>query len=76
MITINFEKAKVRAHEIRRQQREDEFRPLDAIVMKQIKTQSDAAEAQRVKIRAKYAEIQTQIDAATTVDDLHTILGV
>lgn len=75
MITVNFEKAKVKAHAIRREQRADEFRPLDQIVIKQIPVQAEAAEAARVAVREKYAVMQTQIDAAGSVDELHEIIG-
>jgi len=77
MITINVSKAKLVGHDLRRQAREAEFKPLDEIIMKQIPGPAkDGAEAQRQVIRDKYAAIQTQIDAATSVDEIKTALGV
>jgi hypothetical protein len=69
MITINFNKAKVIAHEKRRQARADEFKPYDDVIMKQIPGNSAVeAEAFRQAIRNKYAVMQTQIESADTVD--------
>ena len=70
MITINVTKAKVIAHNIRRQAREEEFKPYDEAIAKQIPGQADSAEAVRATIRAKYAAMQTEIDAATTFDQI------
>lgn len=66
MITINVEKAKAIAHNIRRQARAEELKPYDEAIAKQIPGQSNGAEAARAAIRAKYDAIQTAIDAATT----------
>lgn len=75
MITINMDKAKTVAHTMRRAQREEEFAPFDQIIMKQIPgTDVQKIEAERQKIRDKYAVIQTQIDNAVSVDDLETAL--
>jgi hypothetical protein len=77
MITINISKAKLVGHDLRRQAREAEFKPLDEIIMKQIPGKDHTeAEAQRQAIRDKYSVIQTQIDAATSVDEIKTALGV
>jgi hypothetical protein len=76
MITINLDKAKVKAHSIRRLQRLEEFLPLDKIVTTQIPGQIESAEAARQVIREKYAVIQTQIDEASSVTELHQILDV
>jgi hypothetical protein len=71
MITIDLNKAKAISHEIRRQKRSEEFEPLDAVIMKQIPgTDVQAIEAERQLIRDKYAEIQTNIDAAETDNEL------
>ena len=70
MITINVTKAKVIAHNVRRQARTEEFRPYDEAIAKQIPGQIDGAEAARAVIRAKYAAMQTAIDAASTVDEI------
>jgi hypothetical protein len=70
MITININKAKTIAHDMRRAARTEEFKPYDDAIAKQIPGQADGAEAARVAIRAKYATMQTAIDAASTVDEL------
>lgn len=76
MITINMTKAKEIAHNARRAARSAEFEPLDAIIMKQIpgNDAAAAAEAERQKIRNKYAALQAQMDAATTADELKNLL--
>lgn len=71
MITVNIDKAKVIAHDARRAARAAEFAPLDEIIAKQIPgTTAQEAEAQRQQIRDKYAEMQTAINAATTLDGI------
>ena len=71
MITINIDKAKTIAHDMRRAAREEEFKPLDAIIMKQIPGNDVAqVEAARQAIRDKYANIQLKIDAAQTPDEI------
>ena len=71
MITINFNKAKVIAHEKRRQARAEEFKPYDDVIMKQIPGNSVVeAEALRQAIRDKYAVMQTQIESADTVEKI------
>ena len=75
MISINLTKAKTISHAIRRQKRAEEFDPLDQVIMKQIPgTDVQAVEAERQTIRNRYAAIQTQIDAADSVDTLTTIV--
>jgi len=74
MITINVTKAKTIAHDIRRAARSEEFKPYDDAIAKQIPGQMEGAEAARATIRAKYAAIQTAIDAASTVDDIKAAL--
>lgn len=75
MITINLNKAKAIAHEIRREARAEEFAPYDEIISKQIPGMSaQQAEAQRQLIRTKYAQLQAQMDAAQTVDALKALL--
>ena len=70
MITINVDKAKAVAHDIRRAARSVEFQPYDEAIAKQIPGQAEGAEAARATIRAKYATMQTAIDAAATVDEI------
>ena len=65
MIIINIDKAKAIAHDIRRAKRAQEFAPLD--VKATIPSEAAAADAARQAIRDKHAQIQADIDAATTV---------
>jgi hypothetical protein len=77
MIVVNIEKAKAIGHEIRRAKREEEFAPLDAVIMKQIPGKNaEEAEAARQEVREKYATVQAQIDAASTPEDIKVALGV
>lgn len=72
MITVNLTKAKAITHDARRTSRAAEFAPLD--VKATIPSEAVAAEAARAVIRTKYAEMQTQIDAAADVAALKTII--
>ena len=75
MITINLDKAKAIGHDIRRTQREAEFAPFDAIIMKQIPGNSATeAEEARQQIRFKYALIQDVIEAAETPEEIKSAL--
>jgi hypothetical protein len=75
MITINMDKAKAIGHDMRRAQREAEFAPFDAIIMKQIPGNSAVeAEASRQEIRFKYALIQDAINVAETTDEIKSAL--
>jgi hypothetical protein len=71
-IAINIDKAKTIAHDKRRAARAAEFAPLD--VKATIPSEAAAAEAARQAVRAKYAEVQNQIDAAADVGALKTIV--
>jgi hypothetical protein len=74
-IVTNLTKAKTIAHEMRRASREEEFKPHDDIIAKQIPgADADAAEAARATIRTKYETVQTDIDAAADVDALKTVV--
>jgi hypothetical protein len=68
VITINIDKAKAIAHDKRRQARSAEFAPLD--IKATIPSEAVAAEAARAVIRTKYATMQAEIDAATTINAL------
>ena len=70
MITINIDKTKTIAHDKRREARSVEFQPYDDAIAKQIPGQMTGAEEARAAIRAKYATMQTAIDAASTVDEV------
>lgn len=75
MITINLDKAKLIAHDKRRQARAKEFEPYDAVIMKQIPGNDfTQAEAARQAIRTKYATLQTTIDAAADVTTLTDVI--
>jgi len=75
MITVNIDKAKAIAHDVRRAARAEEFKPLDEVIMKQIpNTDVAAVEVERQAIRDKYAEMQAAIDAATTTDEIKEVL--
>ena len=77
MIIINTDKAKSIAHDIRRTKREEEFAPLDAIIMKQIPgNDASVAEAARQVIRDKYAAMQAELNAAQTPEEIKTVLGI
>lgn len=73
MITINLDKAKAIAHEVRRAKRAAEFAPLD--IKATIPSEAAAAESARQDIRDKYAEMQQQIDAAQSPDQLKEIIA-
>ena len=68
VITINIDKAKAIAHDIRRAARSAEFAPLD--IKATIPSEAAAAEAARQVIRDKYAAMQASIDAATTTNEI------
>lgn len=75
MIRVNVEKAKQIAHDMRRAKRAEEFKPHDEVIAKRIPGAAEAeAEAARAAIRAKYAVIQTAIDAAATPDEIKAAL--
>ena len=75
MITINIDKAKTIAHDKRRAAREEEFKPYDEIIMKQIPGKDHAAaEAARQAIRDKYAQLQQDIDTAPGIPELKFVV--
>jgi hypothetical protein len=77
MITINIDKAKNIAHDMRRAARAEEFKPHDEVIMKQIPgVDAQAAEAARQAIREKYAAMQADIDSAATPDEIKQVLGI
>lgn len=73
-IVIDVNKAKAIGHDMRRAARSAEFAPLD--IKATIPSEANAAETARQAIREKYAAIQTQIDAATTPDEIKVALGI
>ena len=74
MITVNMQKAKEIAHDMRRAARAAEFAPLD--VKATIPSEAKMAEDARKVVRAKYDAMQIAIDASHTEDDLKTALGI
>ena len=73
IITVDIERYRAVIHEQRRRFREEEFKPYDEIIMKQIPGNDyTQVEASRQAIREKYAALQLQIDAAQTVEELKT----
>ena len=71
-IGLNLNKAKDIAHDKRREARSAEFAPLD--IKATIPAEAAAAEEARQAVRQKYAEIQTNIDAANDVASLKQIV--
>ena len=71
-VVTNLGKAKGIAHDKRRAARAKEFAPLD--VEATIPARAAQAEAARQNIRNKYAVMQDQMDAATTVEELKSLL--
>jgi predicted nucleic acid-binding Zn-ribbon protein len=71
-IKIDLNKAKEIAHDKRRAARTAEFAPLD--IKATIPSEAAAAEAARQTVRDKYAAMQSQMDAATTVEELKALL--
>jgi hypothetical protein len=77
MITINLDKAKNIAHDMRRAARAKEFEPYDNIIAKQIPGAAfQDAEAARQAIRDKYAQMQIQLDAAQSPEELKSVLSL
>lgn len=71
MITVNIDKAKAIAHDVRRAARAEEFKPLDEVIAKQIPgADIQTVEVERQAIREKYAAMQTSIDAAASVEEI------
>jgi len=77
MIRINIDKAKAVAHDMRRAKRAEEFAPHDEVIAKRIPGTAEAdAEAARQVIREKYSAMQTEIDTASTPDEIKAALGI
>ena len=72
MITVNIDKAKQIAHDMRRAARAAEMAPLD--IQTTIPGKSEEAEKARQALREKYAEMQEKIYAAQSVEDLKTAI--
>lgn len=75
MISINLEKARNIAHSVRRKMRDEEMKPFDDIIAKQIPGNSfQQTESQREVIRKKYEAVQRKIDSASSAQELENIL--
>lgn len=75
-VGVGMVKAKNITHGRRRRRRDIEMEPHDRIIARQVPGEDPtSAEAERVILRTKYARIQTEIDAATTPDELETIIA-
>lgn len=76
-VAVDLGKAKDIGHDIRRQQRAEEFQPFDEIIAKQIPG-ADAAEAEanRQAIRDKYTQVQAEIEVAATPTEIKVALGL
>lgn len=72
MITVNIDKAKNIAHDKRRAARSKEFAPLD--IKATIPAEAAAAETARQVIRDKYAALQSDIDNASDIDTLKSVI--
>jgi len=73
MITINIDKAKAIAHDKRRAARAAEFTPLD--IKATIPSEAVAAEAARQAVRNKYADMQSAIEAAQSIEEVKAALA-
>ena len=74
-IEHDIDKCKALGHDMRRTQREAEFKPYDEIISKQIPgADTTAAEEARQAIREKYALIQDAIDVAEDPDTIKLAL--
>ena len=72
MISVDMNKAKEIAHEIRRADRDEKMKPLD--VEATVPALADAAEAQRQIVRDANQVVQSQIEVATSEDELKAAL--
>lgn len=74
-INVNIDKAKLIAHDIRREKREKEFAPFDDVIIKQIPgTDFKSVEESRESIRLKYAIMQEDIDKAVEIEEIKNTL--
>jgi hypothetical protein len=71
-VMVDMPMAKEVAHARRRTKRAEEFAPLD--VQATIPAEATAAETKRQAVRDRHAQIQTDIDAASTPDELKAII--
>jgi hypothetical protein len=75
LIKVDIEKYRAICHDKRRAARASEFAPYDEVIAKQIPGKDfQTVEAARQAIRDKYSAMQSQMDAATTVEELKELL--
>ena len=76
-IDHDLDKCKEIGHDIRRTKRAEEFAPYDEVIAKQIPgVSATEAEASRQLIREKYIEMQDNINAASTPEQIKSSLEV
>jgi hypothetical protein len=76
-VDVDLDKAKDIGHDIRRQQRAEEFKPYDEVIAKQIPgVDAVEAEAARQAIRDKYSAVQDAINVASTTNEIKAALEV
>ena len=76
-VEVDLNRAKEIGHDKRRAQRAEEFAPLDRVISLQLPgMDTTAAEAGRQLIRDKYAQVQADIDAAASPDEIKAALGL
>jgi hypothetical protein len=77
IIKVDLVKFRAIAHDKRRAARAAEFAPYDEIIAKQIPGQdAQSAESERQRIRDKYSAIRSEIDSATTAEEINSALGL
>jgi len=74
LIKVDLNKYRAIAHDKRRFARDEELNFWD--IKATIPSEFAKAEEERQKIRVKYAEIQNQIDAAKTPEDIKLLLSL
>ena len=72
MIQVDILKAKLIAHDKRREARTEEFKQLD--IQATIPSMAAQAEQKPQEVREKYAVMQTEIDAASTADEIKVVI--
>jgi len=76
-VEVDLDHAKEIGHDKRRAQRAEEFAPLDRVISLQLPgMDATAAEAGRQLIRDKYAQVQAEIEAAASPDEIKAALGL
>lgn len=70
-VGVDLESARVIAHDYRRLSRDIEMKPLD--LKATIPGEMETAEVSRADLRIQYADIQTQLDEAKTVEELEIL---